>query len=356
MPLLFGQNYSREEIQKRIGHLLQVAGVRMMELQEGSEAGLRIADVRTGSGLRFQISLDRGMDISMAEYKGIPLAWRSPNGDVHPRYYDSRGLGWARSFPGGLMTGCGLTYLGGPCVDEGEELGLHGRLSNTPATDVKTSTRWIDDRCVFTVSGGVRESTLFGDDLVLNRTIEVELGESIITFRDTVGNEGSRRSPLMLLYHVNPGWPLVDDGAELLLNVSSTMPRDADAAKDLQTATKMIAPVSDFKEQVYFHDLKADHDGMVTALLSNKRVKLGLFVRYRQRELSRFIEWKMMGEGTYVLGMEPANCWVQGRAKERERGTLQFLDPGEERVFVLQIGILEGIDAITHFAQEYNLQ
>jgi len=64
----------------------------------------------------------------------------------------------------------------------------------------------------------------------------------------------------------------------------------------------------------------------------------------------------MMGEGTYVLGMEPANCWVQGRAKERERGTLQFLDPGEERVFILQIGILEGIEAITHFAQEYNLR
>lgn len=356
MPQLFGQHYSREELQKRVGHLLQVAGVRMMALQEGSEAGVRIADVRTGSGLRFQVSLDRGMDISIADYKGVSLAWRSPNGDVHPSYYDPRGLGWARSFPGGLMTGCGLTYLGAPCVDEGEELGLHGRLSNTPATDVKTSTQWLDDRCVFAVSGSVRESTLFGDDLLLRRTIEVELGESIITFRDTVVNEGNRRSPLMLLYHVNAGWPTVDEGAELLLNASLTMPRDPEAAKDLKTATKMIAPLPDFKEQVYFHDLKVDNNGMATVLLANKKAQLGLFVRYRQKELPRFIEWKMMGEGTYVLGMEPANCWVQGRARERERGTLQFLDPGEERVFFLQIGMLDGLEAIDQFTQEYNLR
>ncbi|MEK6756331.1 MAG: DUF4432 family protein, partial [Bacteroidota bacterium] len=64
----------------------------------------------------------------------------------------------------------------------------------------------------------------------------------------------------------------------------------------------------------------------------------------------------MMGEGTYELGMEPANCWVQGRARERERGTLQFLDPGEERVFFLQIGMLDGLEAIDQFTQEYNLR
>ena len=114
MTTLFGKNYSRRELKQRIGHLSQVAGVRLMQLQEGQEAAVRIADVRSGSGLRFQISLDRGMDISVAEYKGMSLAWRSPQGDVHPSYFDPKGLGWLKSFPGGLMTGCGLTTAGSP--------------------------------------------------------------------------------------------------------------------------------------------------------------------------------------------------------------------------------------------------
>jgi hypothetical protein len=73
------------------------------------------------------------------------------------------------------------------------------------------------------------------------------------------------------------------------------------------------------------------------------------------RELPRFIQWKMTGEGTYVLGLEPANCWTQGRIKERERGTLQFLDPGERREFFLQIGILEGEASMNQFIQQNRL-
>jgi hypothetical protein len=85
-----------------------------------------------------------------------------------------------------------------------------------------------------------------------------------------------------------------------------------------------------------------DHEGYAVAVLKNKSLGLSLFVRYRQKELPRFIEWKMVGQGEYVLGFEPANCQVGGRAKERELGTLQFLEPGEKKEFHLQIGVLEG--------------
>ena len=37
------------------------------------------------------------------------------------------------------MTTCGLTYMGAPCTDAGDTLGLHGRISNTPACDVGVS-------------------------------------------------------------------------------------------------------------------------------------------------------------------------------------------------------------------------
>ena len=355
MATLFGKNHSRGELERHVGHLSQIAGVRLMELQDGQEAGVRIADVRSGSGLRFQVSLDRGMDISVAEYKGMSLAWRSPQGDVHPSGFDSKGMGWLKSFPGGLMTGCGLTTAGAPSIDAGEELGIHGRLSNLPASNTKAETEWTGDQCVFKVSGAIRENVIFKENLVLYRTIEVELGKSTITLRDKVVNEGFRPSPLMMLYHINLGWPLLDEGSDVHLNARSMKPRDAEAEKGTASAKRIPAPVSGYKEQVFYHDLIADGGGFASAVLANRKLGLGLFARYRQKELSRFIQWKMVAEGEYVLGFEPANCLVEGRAKERERETLQFLEPGETREFLVHIGVLDGDVAIDQFKSENNL-
>ena len=355
MATLFGKNYTRRELEQHVGHLSQIAGVRLLQLLEGQEAGVRVADVRSGSGLRFQISLDRGMDISVAEFKGMSLAWRSSQGDVHPAHFDAKALGWLRSFPGGLMTGCGLTSAGAPSVDAGEELGIHGRLSNLSASNIDVASEWDGDQCVFRVSGLMRESVLFKDSLVLQRMIEVELGKSVITFRDRVVNEGFRQSPLMLLYHINLGWPLLDDGAALHFNAQSMRPRDAEAEKGAASATEIPAPISGYKEQVFYHELIADNNGFVSAVLENRKLGVGLFTQYRKKELPRFIQWKMVAEGEYVLGFEPANCLVEGRAKERERGTLQFLEPGETRDFLVRIGVLDGNDAIDQFKNENNL-
>jgi hypothetical protein len=355
MPALFGQTLSRTELFRRIGDLSQVAGIRLMTLREGFESGVRIADVRTGSGLRFQVTLDRGMDISAAEFKGAPLAWRSVNGDVHPSFYDAHGLGWQRSFPGGLMTGCGITHLGAPCIDEGEELGLHGRLSNTPAVNVQSSSRWEGDECTFTLEGVVSETSPPRVQMVLHRAFTFRLGESRVYIRDVVKNEAMQSSPLMMLYHFNPGWPLIDGGTRLMLNAGGTQPRDPEAEKGLGEARVFTAPVHQFREQVFYHDLHADAGGKTHALAHNEKLGLGFFVSFRKKELPRYIEWKMMGEGLYVVGMEPANCRVWGRAKEREAGMLQFLEPGEEREFELEFGVVEGASSIGQFIRTHNL-
>ena len=254
------------------------------------------------------------------------------------------------------MTGCGLSSLGAPCVDAGDELGLHGRLSNLPASNVRTETRWDGDTCVLQLHGLVRESRLFKENLLLHRTIEVRLGESSITINDHVRNEGHQVSPLMMLYHINAGWPLVDDGSRLLLNSKGLKPRDAEAEKGVNEATSFSSPVPKYQEQVFFHDLLADTDGFATALLMNGKREIGLYVRFRQKQLPRYIEWKMMGEGTYVVGMEPANCGVGGRAKERAAGTLQFLEPGEDRHFLVQLGVANGEEELSNFIMKNALK
>jgi hypothetical protein len=58
------------------------------------------------------------------------------------------------------------------------------------------------------------------------------------------------------------------------------------------------------------------------------------------KNLPRLVQWKMPGAGVYVLGIEPANCYVEGRAKERERGTLVTLAPGESLNYELQLEII----------------
>ncbi|HTO93305.1 MAG TPA: aldose 1-epimerase family protein [Bacteroidota bacterium] len=342
MPFLFGAHISRHDLRLRTGDLSQVAGIRMMTLGEGPEQGVRIADVRTGSGLRFQVTLDRGMDISVAEYRGVPLAYRSPAGDVHPSRFEPRGPGWLRTFAGGLMTGCGMTYLGAPCIDGEAELGLHGRLSHLQASGVAARESWDGDECVLVLEGSLRESTMFGENLLLRRSIETSVGRSRITLRDSVRNEGSVRSPLMMLYHINAGWPLLDAGARLLLSGAKTAPRDPAAAAGLGEARMCTPPVAGFAEQVFYHDCASDGEGFSAALLENRPLALGLLVRQRRKELPRLIQWKMMGEGTYVLGIEPANCGVLGRESERRAGTLEFLDPGEERRFEVQISVVDG--------------
>jgi hypothetical protein len=355
MPTLFGTQLTIHELKDRIGDLSQVAGIRPLTLSAGKEEGVRAAEVRTGSGLRYLISLDRGMDISLADYRGIPLAWRSVHGDVHPSYYNPEGTGWIDSFPGGLMTGCGMTSVGSPSVDDGEQLGLHGRLSHIPA--VQTTMRTIEqsDATVFDVSGEIRETSLFKYDLLLRRSIRSALGESVIHISDTVVNQGHSIAPLMMLYHINIGWPLLSPDATLFLNSRETVPRDEAARKGLSGFRTFTEPQPVYEEQVFYHDPVPDSESYAHVMLVNRRLELAMHVRYRTRELHRLVQWKMLRKGFYVLGIEPANCRAEGRAKERERGTLRFLQPGETTGFDVTIGIYEGNTLIDSLINIYSL-
>lgn len=351
MMKLFGQNLTQQHLAEFAGDISQLAGIRFMTLADGQEAGVRIADVRTGSGLRFQVTLDRGMDISLAEYKGIPLAWRSPAGDVHPSFYEPNEKGWLRTFPGGLITGCGMASVGAPSDDEGMHFGLHGRLSHIPATGVSTATEWEDNACHFILKGCMQEHLQFSYRLSLRRTIEVTLGKSTIVLRDIVRNEGNSRTPLMMLYHCNIGWPVVSPESLIVLRETGVRARDADAANGLGREKQCDPPLAGYREQVFYHDLASDAAGLTNAGILNHSIGLGVFVRARQKELPYFTQWKMMGKGTYVIGLEPGNCLVEGRAKERASGRLSFLEPGEEREFAIECGILDGEDELQAFTK-----
>lgn len=113
MPSLFGRSLRKEELRKLVGDVSQVAGIRMVELADGRVRGMRAADVYTGSGLRFQVLADRGLDLGAAEHAGRPLAFVHPALGT-PALRERQGLGWLRTFGGGLVTTCGLDHFGPP--------------------------------------------------------------------------------------------------------------------------------------------------------------------------------------------------------------------------------------------------
>lgn len=352
MATLWGRTWTRRELLEHVGDIGQIADVRKSVLADGSSAGVEVFDFTTGTGFRFTVAAGRALDVTAASYQGRPLAWRSSVGDQHGAFYDPEGVEWLRTFFGGLVATCGITYAGAACEDEGKKLGIHGRIGNVPAKRVSFGGYWEADEYIMWCSGVVREGSLFNDELELQRVISTKLGSNSFTIRDKVVNIGWRTSPLMILYHCNYGFPVVADGSEVVTPAKSVRPRDAEARDGAESYYKLHKPTKDYKEKVYYHEVKAGKDGRTVIGIVNRRMGIGGVIRYNPKQLPFLIQWKQMGQGWYTCGLEPANCLVEGRDKDRAARRLQFIGPQEEREFELELGVLTSADEIKSFEDE----
>jgi hypothetical protein len=338
MPTLYGRNYNINELKRLTSTLDALAGIRLVEYSDGKARGMRVADVWTGSGLRFTVWLDRALDIGPAEFAGKPLAWLHPALGTSAQY-EPAAFGWLRTFGGGLVTTCGLTFFGQAEKDKGEDLGLHGRISHIPAEQVSVHTGWQGDNYILSIEGQARQSVLFGENLLLTRRISTALGATSFLIEDTVRNEGYRSAPHMLLYHCNFGFPVVSPESELQVNDESIGARDAATQAGLDRHTHFEPPVEAYREQVFFHKPCPDALGLVTASLINRALNFGAFVRYRAAELPALSQWKNMGAGEYVCALEPCTVHETPRTLLREQSNLKMLEPGEEIHYLLELGV-----------------
>lgn len=357
VPRLFGREYTRADLERRIGRLDQIAGITPVELVEGRSRGVRALNVTTAGGLAFTAIADRSLDVAAVSYKGMALSWLSRNGIVSPAYYEPQGDEFLRTFFGGLFTTCGLTNFGPAGSDRWGTFGLHGRIDATPAEDVVHEARWDGDECTLEIRGTVRQTRVFGEDLRLQRCLRTTLGGDYLEVHDVVTNEGGKRVPHMILYHCNGGFPLLDDASELHLSQSSMRPRDDEAQKGLAAWNQGGKPAADFAEQVFIHVPVACTDGRAAVVLHNAKLRdgrgLALAIRFDPAQLPALFTWRMLGYGTYVMGIEPANCpTIEGRLKAEELGTLPFLEPGESRRYDLEFRILTQADEIAAYVQQ----
>ena len=316
-----------------IGHPSQLCGVEEVRLAGGKGDGMRLLQLRNSVGLEMAICADRCADIYRLTFKGDNMGYFSANGYVSPSYYDDKGAGFLKSFTAGFLTTCGLTAVGSPCTDEGEDLPLHGTIGNTPCERT-----WYDeDEENIYIHAHINDGGIFSHKLYLKRTITCGKQTNTIMITDTIENQGDTKTPVMLLYHMNMGYPLLSENAVVEIPSVSVKPRNDHAAKDLDTCCKMLPPTPNFEEQCYFHSF----ENAGKASIYNPDIRKGLTISFDASKLDHFTEWKMMGYRDYVLGLEPGNCHPDGRDVMRQQGTLKFLDPGESITYEVNVTLFE---------------
>jgi Domain of unknown function (DUF4432) len=358
MPELFGTRFSRAGLMRHVGRLEQVAGVRLVTLGDGLGRGTRVLEFRTGTGFAFDVLVDRCFDVGRCEFGGLPLSWQSGAGVVAPWYYEPNEWGWFRAWGGGMVVTCGLDHTLAPAKDTAAhfnqphvlataDYGLHGRVGGLPARLAGYGERWDGDECLLWAEGEVLQSAVFGESLLLRRRIEAKVGECSFAIRDEVENVGHTPASHMFLYHCNAGFPVLDEGSELLVPSRATT---TDYGVPVEGYQRMSAPVANATEACFEHEAIAEPDGVVPVALVNRVLGLGVYQLFRHDQLPHHTVWRMLGEGTYAVGLEPSTNRDAGRSDARERGELQWLEPGETRRYDLEIGALAGQESIAGFA------
>ena len=338
------RQYSRQEIQAYVGNLDQIAAVHAMTFTQGRAKNCQAFELYTGGGLRVLVLPDRGMDLYLADYKGQGISYVTKSGIASSAYYEAQGYGWLRSFGGGLLTTCGLTHVGDPEPAGQWEMGLHGRISNTPAYDLTSRAQWEGDDYVLLVEGSVREAVLYEENLLLRRRVQCVAGENRIRVTDVVENQGPAPAPFMLMYHLNFGFPLLDEHTRLTIPTRSCRERDQDGAHPAGDWSWFPPPRADGGTQLFFHDAAQDGDGVVAIEIQNPELGFGVVLRYPKQQLPCLSQWKNTSCQDYVLGIEPGNCLPLGREENRRLGHLKYLEPGQSETIWLEISVAEHSD------------
>ncbi len=351
MAKLYGREMSKQELLKKVGNMAQVASITPYEMSEGRARGIKAFDVSAGE-MSFTVLESKCLDLLNMKYKGINLGFLSKPGLAAPEYFNPIAGEFLRYFQGGMLYTCGLSNIGVPCVDEGEDHSLHGRIAHTPAEKVSVFSAWDGEDYVMKISGEMREAAHFKENLVLKREIETKLGAKYVRIRDVVVNEGQEEQPVMLLYHFNFGYPLLDEGTRIIVPQNKILPRTEIAKENITEFEKISGPIDQFKEHVFYIESASNEKGDTYAALINDQLGLGVYVKYNLSELPILVEWKSMASGDYALGLEPGTHYLEGRDEERKKGTLKTLAPFGQLTFNLEIGVLDGKNEIDMFVRK----
>ena len=268
-----------------VSNLTQLASVRRYELLDGKGAGLKVIDCDNGK-IRFLLNESKALDIMQIYYKGENISFVSKNG-----FSMRSDIPFSQRFEGGMLYTCGLDNIG---YREGYP--LHGTFHNLPANIIKIE---CNDEFLF-VEAEMECSELFGKNLVMRRRVFSNIKWNNIIISDTLTNNGYRNEDYCLLYHVNLGYPLLEEGCEIHGAIENVKPRTPFAKEQIQNFTEITSPVLNQEETCYFLSFKKPCISLI-----NPKSHREFSLEWSQNTLPSFVEWKSMASGDYALGLEP---------------------------------------------------
>ncbi|MCW0021428.1 aldose 1-epimerase family protein [Rhizobium sp. BT-226] len=291
-------------LRKKAPGLRAVADIRLATHEDGPGRGQRILIARNATGVAFDVAVDRGFDISCLSIGGINIGWHS---SVQTRFPASdpgseEGWGFLRNFDGFMVT-CGLDHISRPLeVDichhshpqfKTKTMPLHGRIATERARlvgyGVNTETGDVFCEAV------VRQASVFGETLELHRRITLPVFRSVLTIDDTVTNRGFRPARDAILYHLNYGYPFLDENLEV-----SGLPETLLA--DMRVGPPM--PWDDYGERVSTVE-SSQIPETEPIVLANPELEVSVGMTYSHSHLTRLAVWRAYQSGVFALGLEP---------------------------------------------------
>lgn len=296
----------------QISNLSQIASVRRSTVTDGLMQDLKIIDCDNGN-IRFVLNESRALDIMQVYHQGQNVSFVSKNG------FTNKTCEFIKRFEGGMLYTCGLDAIGG--VDGFD---IHGsfHLNNAQIIRAECNEQEI------VVEAYIYNTALFGTNLRMHRTISSKLGSSTITLQDKLENLSFSDKQYCLLYHVNLGYPLLDEGALVVADTTEVIPRTDWSKECLDNRATVGAPVVDQEETCYFLKLKEPK-----VALENKNLGKKFTLEYSADTLPAFIHWRSMASGDYAVGLEPSTSFLD------DKFSYKTLGAGKSVEFKLQMTI-----------------
>ena len=287
----------------KINNSLQTGYIRRYTLTDGKENGLRVIEMNNGI-LRVLLNESKGLDIMQVWYKGVNMSFVSKNG------FTAREVAFGKRFEGGMLYTCGLDSIGGRAGFE-----PHGLYHNTPA--LVTSV----DHENLQVTAEIEITALFGENLVMKRTITLSKENGDLQLEDTLVNRGAREENYCLLYHINFGYPMLDEGVEIAADLGDIVPRTPKAAENSSELVKFAGPMDNEEERCYFLTNKGN-----TVSVTNKKLGTRATVTYSKDTLPYLVQWNSPASQDYALGIEPATSFLDDGFCHRQIGPKEVVN------------------------------
>jgi hypothetical protein len=320
----------------RIADLEALAGVQAVTLADGPGRGVRLLQVRSGGGLEFEVVVDRGFDIGRVSFGGQTASWHSATGVVAPWLMhpaEDAGQGFLRGFTG-FMTTCGLDHIrqpetvpvAGQALNPNREIAhpLHGLHSTQPARLIGSGCDADRPRPLLWCEAEIRQAIIFGTCLSLRRRYECFVGAAGFTVSDRVKNIGPTPAPHLVLYHINLGYPLIDDASVPTLAGATEVWRLGEG----EPLAAFEPPVPEQTRALGLYRWDDGNPRPVIAVAAASGLRMEIAINAGQLPFCQVL--RIPSTGHYGLSIEPCSTSSRTRREADESGETRILLPGEE--------------------------